>query len=107
VEEDNTPSILNCQTEIRGTNGDATQTGAGQCQDLPDLYGNFLPTLLSFTMMSEFTINVTAWVPRPKYIHEENFGITDTSVSTKLVTIQGMYHCLTFSFNWPTHKTHR
>ena len=79
-------------------NGEARQTEAGSCQTLKDLFGNFLPTWLSFQMMSEFTINNTAWVSRPRYISEENFGITDTSVSTKLVTIQGINYYFKYTF---------
>ncbi|XP_060552014.1 uncharacterized protein LOC132713433 isoform X3 [Ruditapes philippinarum] len=86
----NTPSINNCQTRVGGVNGEAKRTTAGKCQDLKDFYGNFQPTTISIDMQSDFIIDVTAYATkRPKFISEEKFGISDTSIYLQKEQIDG------------------
>lgn len=85
-----TPTINSCQTRIGGANGEAKRTTAGKCHNMNDFYGNFQPTSLDIEMHSDFIVNITKLSEkRPRYIEEENFGVTDTTVYVKKIQING------------------
>ncbi|XP_053381645.1 uncharacterized protein LOC123528459 [Mercenaria mercenaria] len=89
------PSINTCQTVIGGANGEAKRTALGKCQELNDFFGNFQPTSVGFDMQSDFILDVTKYSSsRPKFIKEEKFGITDTTLYIKRVQIDGTQQTL-------------
>ncbi|XP_053380297.1 uncharacterized protein LOC128548823 [Mercenaria mercenaria] len=89
------PSINTCQTVIGGANGEAKRTAPGKCQELNDFFGNFQPTSVGFYMQSDFILDVTKYSSsRPKFIKEEKFGITDTTLYIKRVQIDGTQQTL-------------
>ncbi|XP_053381647.1 uncharacterized protein LOC123555884 isoform X2 [Mercenaria mercenaria] len=82
------PSINNCQTTVFGSNGEKKRTNAGKCHELKDIFGNFNLTSLTFSMMSDLTIDMSK-LTKPHFISESNFGITDTRIVIKHIALSG------------------
>lgn len=80
--------IEDCQTAISGPKGEKKRTNVGKCQDLKDLYGNFQPTSLHFSMTSDLPIDLTK-LSMPHFILESNFGVTDTKIVIQKVKVSG------------------
>jgi len=59
------------------------------CEYLQDMYGNFQPSVMEFDMASEFFIDVTN-IPKPAFVFESNFGISDSLIRIKHMAINGM-----------------
>lgn len=76
-----------------GQNGEkkrATSSHASTaCQYLEDMYGNFQPSAIEFDMASEYTIEGISSFSRPSFIKEENFGISDTTIHVKKMSLSG------------------
>ncbi|XP_052220285.1 uncharacterized protein LOC127837360 isoform X3 [Dreissena polymorpha] len=87
------PDILTCDTVAVGPNGDkkrAMSTGnSTACQYLADMYGNYQPSTMEFTMSSEFAVNIS--LSKPSFIEEETFGISDTTITIKIQAVIGSY----------------
>ncbi|KAH3799695.1 hypothetical protein DPMN_153307 [Dreissena polymorpha] len=90
------PDILTCDTVAVGPNGDkkrAMSTGnSTACQYLADMYGNYQPSTMEFTMSSEFAVNIS--LSKPSFIEEETFGISDTTITIKIQAVIGKFNCL-------------
>jgi len=88
------PSIVTCDTVAVGPNGEKkramSSAASTACENLQDMYGNFQPSVIEFDMASDFIIDVTS-ISKPAFIVESNFGISDSTVSIKRMTVNGMY----------------
>lgn len=86
------PSIETCDTVFVGVNGEKRRTessaGSTACSFLQDTYGNYQPTLVEISMMSSFKVSITGY-ERPKFISEENFGLTDTTLYIEKKSLAG------------------
>jgi len=87
-----TPSILTCDTVAIGPRGEKkramSSNASTACEHLQDMYGSFQPSVLEFHMASDFIINVTH-VLKPAIIVESNFGISDSTIHVKHMTVSG------------------
>ncbi|KAH3793075.1 hypothetical protein DPMN_146579, partial [Dreissena polymorpha] len=87
------PDILTCDTVAVGPNDERKRaistSHSPACQYLADMYGNYQPSTMRFTMTSEFS--VTFPLSKPSFIVEENFGISDTTITVKLQAVTGSY----------------
>ena len=70
-----------------------SSTSSTHCRDLMDVYGNFQPTSVKSTILTEFTVDIKS-LTKPNFIHESNFGVTDVRVTLTRKTVAGK----TYSF---------
>jgi len=63
-------------------------SSSSACVHLQDIYGNFQLTLIKFNMTAEFAVD-TANIPKPNFVVEAQFGISDSSVYIKQSGITG------------------
>ena len=88
-----TPSILTCDTVAVGPKGEKKRSmssaASTACEHLQDMYGNFQPSVMEFTMASEFTITISN-ATRPAFIVESSFGVSDSTIHVIKSSIDGM-----------------
>lgn len=86
------PSIETCDTMFVGVNGEKRRTesssGSTACSFLQDTYGNFQPTRVEVDMVSSLSVHTTSYT-RPAFIHESNFGLTDTAIYMDMKSLSG------------------
>jgi len=87
-----TPSILTCDTVAVGPNGEKkramSSAATTACRHLQDMYGNFKPSVMEFHMASDLIIDVTSFL-KPAFIVESSFGISDSRITLKRMTVNG------------------
>jgi len=88
-----TPTILTCDTVAVGSKGEKkramSSAASTACNHLQDMYGNFQPSMMEFTMASEFTMSISN-ATRPAFILESNFGVSDSTIHVIKSSIDGM-----------------
>jgi len=86
------PSILTCDTVAVGPNGEKKRAMSSEastaCENLQDMYGNFQPSVMEFDMASDLIIDVSS-ILKPAFIVESNFGISDSTIRIKHMTVNG------------------
>ncbi|KAH3795436.1 hypothetical protein DPMN_148986 [Dreissena polymorpha] len=94
------PKILMCDTVAMGPNGEKKRAininASNACEHMIDMFGNFKPVRMVFIMESEFLVKSSLFPPRPNFILEENFGITDTTINAKAKSTTGLYTDVSF-----------
>jgi len=87
-----TPTILTCDTVAVGPSGEKkralSSAASTACENLQDMYGNFQPLMMQFSMTSFFTTYLTS-TSKPAFITESKFGITDSTIYIKHRRLNG------------------
>ena len=95
-----TPTILTCDTVAVGPNGEKkramSSAASSACEHLQDMYGNFRPSFMQFTMTSELTITISN-TSQPEFIVESNFGVSDSTIHIIKSSVIGM-KCFNFMY---------
>ena len=100
VAPSNVPTLHTCHTVIIGENGEKKRTTGSACDDLRDFYGNFLPDVVTFDMLAEFSVNTTQST-KPNFIEESNFGVTDAKIEIRKHLISGKFvGVISYVYNW-------
>jgi len=88
-----TPSILTCDTVAGAPNGEKKRAVSSEastaCEHLQDMYGNFQPSVMEFTMASELTITISN-ASQPAFIVESNFGVSDSTIHIIKSSVDGI-----------------
>jgi len=87
-----TPTFATCDTVVDGPNMNQKRaqstTSSSACVNLQDIYGNFQLTQIKFNMTAEFAVDTTN-IPKPNFVVEAQFGISDSSVYIKQSGVTG------------------
>ncbi|XP_069134360.1 uncharacterized protein [Argopecten irradians] len=87
------PEVLTCRMMVIDTNNDALMShippnSSSHCSNQGDFYGNLQVDRIVTNTSFELLVNVTH-VPKPDYVTNHAFGVTDVDISIVIKTITG------------------